>query len=238
MDEQDDLFSDNKVKVSHEDLTISSLKELSADFDNDNYEEAEIIKDESAEKTFENIGTKKDIEIDNDDIISSLNKENNERINNSIIEEISLLSENNEVSDNFYENVLPNIVEIIGTDDFEESISAFENIFYDIRHENLTKKHIADISETLQKLMDYISERNSENKTIFEYSISHLEESLFVSEVEQEEENIIPSNTENEIVEKDNNTNEIDKKLDLILEELIQMKERISVVKGILTELN
>ena len=240
LDEQDDLFSDNKAKVSHEDLTISSLKELSADFDNDNYEEAEIIKDESAEKTFENIGIKKDIEIDNDDIINSLNKENNERINNSIIEEISLLSENNEVSDNFYENVLPNIVEIIGTDDFEESISAFENIFYDIRHENLTKKHIADISETLQKLMDYISERNSENKTIFKYSISHLEESLFVSEVEQEgeEENILPSNTENEIVEKDNNTNEIDKKLDLILEELIQMKERISVVKGILTELN
>lgn len=231
--DKEDNFND-KIKISHENLTISSLKELSADFENDNESDNdEINNDKFAEDTFKNIGSNETLNINEGEeeiLFEKIIKEDNEKLNVQILEEINNLRESKLVSEKFYESTLPLISENIKDENFEDKIISFEEIFHDIRGEILTEKHISDIVETLDKLINYISNRSSENRDVFERSILHLEESLFESQQEESE--------EVSLIKEGHNEDQVDIKLDMIIKELLDMKERISVVKAMLTDLN
>lgn len=181
------------------------------------------------------------------------------RVNSELHEEIDLINQNMFVSDTLKERleVLPDILKIYN-DEEEEAISIFVEIIEDILKVSLNEEQSDKVTEYINKIIT-MNELKVKDYDYFDYNILQemrdLEDFLFnetdnntddiidnpvsqenneniVSDISYEEQKPIVNTT---MIEEDINAQE--RKLDFIIEKLNQMKNNLSEIKDILTDM-
>lgn len=202
-------FDHSKQKIEQKDLTISSLKILSADFEdedsNDNDEglisEEKSLKEEVSlehtEYALENYERLKNSpqEIVENSVEPDFYKQICKEIIFEIYDSINFIESEYTVKDLFIKETLPKIIQVMKEDDLSKESEIFNDIFVDLEGESLYPNHVRLIKDNLNIVIDYLEERTNQSKSFLRDSIIALEEAIF-----ENNDNVVDEHKELEVL--------------------------------------